>query len=131
MLSDLKMALKRNGSTANYLNNYARANFAPMWKFLDRFDSLSDSYLILLLKENRKRIPRIPLMSAKVDYPTLETLYDESRTTYTRLLPRKKNYVSRLPPVEEVADLFKRNGNIFSKSNSHKTTGSNRISVTD
>ena len=111
MLSDLKMALKRNGSTANYLNNYARANFAPMWKFLDRFDSLSDSYLILLLKENRKRIPRIPLMSAKVDYPTLETLYDESRTTYTRLLPRKKNYVSRLPPVEEVADLFKRNGN--------------------
>jgi prostaglandin-endoperoxide synthase 2 len=108
--SQFKLLLRREGSFSNFFSNWSRANFKPVWDVLNRFGFTSDFYLVLLLWMNRKRLPRIPIMSAKVDYPTLETLYDESRTTYTRLLPRKKNFVDRLPPVEEVADLFRRNG---------------------
>ncbi len=115
--SDFQLALKRNGSFENYFSNWTRANFKPFWDFMGQFAVTSDFYLILLLKMNRKRLPRIPLMSCKSDFPTFETLYDESRTTYTRLLPRKKNYVDQLPPVEEVANLFRRRGKFVRETN--------------
>lgn len=113
--SDFKLLYKREGSFANFLSNWSRASFRPMWRMLNHVGITSDFYMILLLRMNAKRIPRVPLMSAKADYPSLHTLYDESRTTYTRLLPRKKQ--EGLPPVEDVADLFRRKDNFQPETN--------------
>ena len=53
--------------------------------------------------------PCIPDYNSKHDYITYDTLYDNGRSTYSRSLPScHENYLSKLPPVDKVVNIFRR-----------------------
>lgn len=110
-----RLLLKRAGSVSNYVSGYLRSHFKPVWDVANRFEMLSDLYTLALLRTNDRHIPRIPVMSARNDFPSFDTLYGDATTTYTRLLPRKK--IPNLPPVDRVLDLFRRNGRFVPETN--------------
>lgn len=47
-------------------------------------------------------------MNLEHDYASMDVAYDESRTVYSRVLPRKPEYSAQLPPLNECAKLFER-----------------------
>ncbi|KAI0567764.1 prostaglandin G/H synthase [Gracilaria domingensis] len=53
-----------------------------------------------------KYIPRLPKYNLENDYPSYYTVYDESRTTYSRLLPRQPDYTRGLPDLDATVDCF-------------------------
>lgn len=111
-MSSFKDKVARAGSLTNYISNWSRYNFKSFWMFLQAIpgfnDLLNQFYLCSVLKKFIGPVPRIPRYTLKNDVPCLETMYDESRSTYSRLLPRAPEYTRDLPPLDLVTSLFMR-----------------------
>lgn len=111
-MSRLSDRVARAGGYVNYFSNWARYHFKPFWTLLQSLpfikDLLNQFYLCALLQKFIHSVPRIPHHTLKSDMPSIESMYDESRTTYSRLLPRASEYTRNLPPLNQVTSLFMR-----------------------
>ena len=91
---------------------YIRSNFKLFWDFLAATPLLgtwlNQFYTGSLLASFQNLIPRVPRMNLEHDYPSYDTAYDEGRTVYSRVLPRKAEYTRQLPDIDSVAHLFER-----------------------
>lgn len=104
--------IARCGGFGSFISNWARSNFKPFWVILQHIpvlkNLLNQYYLCSALNKFTLTVPRIPLYTLVHDTPSMEGMYDESRTTYSRLLPRAVEYTKNLPPVDDATDLFTR-----------------------
>ena len=105
-------SIVRAGGLGNFLSMWLRSNFKPFWTVLQHIpgfhDLLNQYYLCSALNKFTVSVPRIPSYTLMHDTPSIEGMYDESRTTYSRLLPRAVEYTKSLPPVEVATELFRR-----------------------
>lgn len=65
-------------------------------------------FLSVLLNSTTSSIPRIPRHNLEHNYVSMDTIYDESRTVYSRVVPRDPEYTKRLPKAEDAASCFLR-----------------------
>ena len=111
-LSDLRNTVVRCGGIGSYFSMWIRSSFRPFWTLLQNIPGfshyLNQFYLSAMLSKFVKTVPRIPHHTLRHDYPTMDVLYDESRTTYSRLLPRNPAYTASLPDVELAVTVFNR-----------------------
>lgn len=98
----------------SYFSMWLRSSFKPFWSLLQVIpgvkDVLNQFYLSVALKQFVKTAPRLPRYTLRHNFPCLETVYDEGRSTYSRLLPKAPEFTAGLPPLEEAASLFMRDG---------------------
>lgn len=103
-------SVARAGGLPTFLSMWARSNFKPFWALLQHIpvlrQFLNQYYLCTALNKFTHTVPRIPLYTLVHDTPSLEGMYDESRTTYSRLLPRAVEYTKSLPPLDDAIELF-------------------------
>lgn len=111
-LSDLRNTVVRCGGIVSYFSMWIRSSFRPFWTLLQNIPGfshhLNQFYLSAMLAKFVKVVPRIPRRTLRHDYPTMDVLYDESRTTYSRLLPRNPAFTASLPDLELAATVFNR-----------------------
>lgn len=104
--------VRRSGGVLSFLSMWFRNNFRGFWQFLQSipvFNTiLNQFYIAYSLAAFQETVPRIPKYTLINDYPSMDVLYDESRTTYSRLLPRAKKFNAGLPSVDLAATAFLR-----------------------
>nr|AFN20595.1 prostaglandin endoperoxide synthase [Gracilaria vermiculophylla] len=112
VFNNFRNLITRCGGLGNTFSMWLRANFKPFWAALQNIpvikDVLNQFYLSALLKKFIKSVPRLPNHNLRNDFPSLYTVYDESRTTYSRLLPRQPEYTEGLPDLDLASSCFLR-----------------------
>lgn len=112
LFSKAMNCIRRAGGVKKYVSMWIRKSFKPLWGILQSIPVfnyyLNQFYLCSVLKMFDKTVPRIPRHTLVHDNLTMDVLYDESKTTYSRLLPRQPKYTKSLPELEKVAALFQR-----------------------
>nr|AFN20596.1 prostaglandin endoperoxide synthase [Coccotylus truncatus] len=113
---EFRDSIQRCGGFSSYFSMWLRSSwiFQPFWYIMQTLpwirDRTNQLNISLAVKKFGSIVPRVPSLSLRHDYPCLGDVYDESRSIYSRVLPRNKKYTDSLPPVESVASLFMRDG---------------------
>eukprot|EP01084_Bolivina_argentea_P130857 231014_1 len=117
-MARLLRKIRRVGGLLHFIDLTLRNNGKPFWDFLQkkgtfRQRQLNSIYTVLLLRRYNKTAPRVNKYTLKQDYASYESMYDESRTVYARLLPPNPEYAKRLnekdPGSVKAAECFYRN----------------------
>lgn len=97
--------VRRSGGVVDFIAKYTINHFRPVWKVLNGYQWFTRLNTCFLIRYFVKTVPRMNHYSLKNDFASYESLYDESRSYYARVIPQKKDYGDKLNKQDPHAEL--------------------------